>query len=294
LQPRGPRFQNPIIPKRAYSQSGGEISVKIKELILGNVAAKDLETAAVLADRKIVIPRIAMGIFEGKADLQGAIDLSGKTPALSAKGRLGNMKSDLIFTALGGKGKDITGTAFISGNLASAGATATDLVRNVDGTAIVYNRDGVIRKWNLLSKIFGALNVYDLLRGKIDFGHNGLAFSKLGATFTGNRGVFQTTNFLLDSPSMVLTGNGQLDLNKKEVNGVVQVSPLIVLDRTIEQIPVLKNILKEPGQGFLYLSYSVGGPIDDPDVTPNVISTIGGKTVELLRNILVFPKEVFQ
>ena len=288
-------FRIPIIPeKNILAKANGEISVKAKEFILGDVGAGDLKTEAVMAGGKIVIPRITMGIFEGRADLQCAIDLSGKTPLLSAKGRLGNMKSDLIFAALGGKGKDITGTTFISGSLASEGATAADLIGNMDGTAVIYNRDGVIRKWNLLSKIFGALNVYDLLRGKIDFGHNGLAFSKLGATFTGNKGIFQTTDFLLDSPSMVLTGNGQLDLSKKEINGIIQVSPLIVLDRTIEQIPVLKNILKEPGQGFLYLSYSVKGSMDDPDVTPNVISTIGGKTVELLRNILVFPKEVFQ
>jgi len=288
-------FRIPLISEKSIlAKAAGEISVKVKELILGTVGGRDLETKAVLTGRKILIPRITMGIFEGRVDLQGAIDLSGKTPELSANGRLGNMKSDLIFEALGGKGKDITGITFISGSLASQGATVTSLIGNMDGTAVVYNRDGVIRKWNLLSKIFGALNVYDLLRGKIDFGHAGLAFSKLGATFTGNKGVFQTTNFLLDSPSMVLTGNGQLDLSKKEVNGIIQVSPLIVIDRTLEQIPVLRNILKEPGQGFLYLSYSVRGPMDDPDVTPNVISTIGGKTVEILRNILVFPKEVFQ
>ena len=108
------------------------------------------------------------------------------------------------------------------------------------------------------------------------------------------KGVFHTGNFLLDSSSMVLTGQGDLNLNDKEVQGTVQVSPLIVIDRTLSRIPLLRDIIKEPNQGFLYVSYSVRGPIVDPSVTPDVVSTIGGKTIEILRNILVFPREVFQ
>ncbi len=110
----------------------------------------------------------------------------------------------------------------------------------------------------------------------------------------GKKGIFKTANFLLDSPSMVITGDAQLDLNKNQADGVLHVSPLVALDRTIEQIPVLRSILKEPGQGFLYLSYSVKGPIDDPDITPNVITTIGGKALETLKNILTLPKGVFE
>ena len=93
---------------------------------------------------------------------------------------------------------------------------------------------------------------------------------------------------------MVLTGNGQLDLNKKEIDGIVNVSPLIVLDRTLDQIPIVRTILKEPGQGFLYLSYSIKGPLDDPEIASNVISTIGSKTIETLKNILTLPIGVFE
>jgi hypothetical protein len=52
---------------------------------------------------------------------------------------------------------------------------------------------------------------------------------------------------------MVLTGEGRIDLNKNEVNGVIHVSPLIVLDRTIYKIPILRNIIKQEERGFLYL-----------------------------------------
>jgi hypothetical protein len=288
-------FTIPLIPQQSLlGRSSGDMSFKAKDIALGNIAGKNLEINGVMANRKITVAGLKLALFDGEADIAGAIDLSGKSPGISATGKVGKIKSDLVLKALGSTTNDIAGTAFINGNLASEGATVSDLVGNMGGTVTLYNRDGVIRKWNLLSKIFGALNVYDLLRGKVDFGQNGLAYSKLGATFTGKKGIFHTDNFLLDSSSMVLTGNGQLDLNKNEIDGIVNVSPLIVLDRTLEYIPIVRSILKEPGQGFLYLTYSVKGPLDDPEVASSVIGTIGGKAIEILRNILTLPKGVFE
>jgi hypothetical protein len=284
-----------LIPQESIlGRASGEMSLKAKEVTLGNITGKNLEINSIIIDRKITVPELKLGLFDGEAALEGTIDLSGKSPNLYVNGKIGKMKSDLALKAFGSKTQDITGTAFINGNLRSEGNTATDLVGNMGGEVTIYNSNGVIRKWNLLSKIFGALNLYDLLRGKVDFGQNGLGYTKLGATFTGNKGIFNTSNFLLDSSSMVLTGNGQLDLNKNEIDGIVNVSPLIVLDRTLDQIPIVRSILKEPGQGFLYLSYSVKGPLDDPEISSNVISTIGSKTIETLKNILTLPKGVFE
>ena len=288
-------FRIPLIPQESIlGRASGEMSLKAKEVTLGNIPGKNLDINGVMADRKITVSELKMGLFDGEADIEGAIDLSGKSPNLYTTGKVGKIKSDLALKAFGSTTKDITGTGFINGNLRSEGATVTDLIGNMGGEVTLYNSDGVIRKWNLLSKIFGALNLYDLLRGKVDFGQNGLGYTKLGATFTVNKGIFHTSNFLLDSSSMVLTGNGQLDLNKNEIDGIVNVSPLIVLDRTLDQIPVIRTILKEPGQGFLYLSYSVKGPLDDPEIASNVIGTIGSKTIETLKNILTLPKGVFE
>jgi hypothetical protein len=288
-------FRIPLISQQSLpGRASGEMSLTAKEVTLGNITGKNLEINGGMAGRKIAVSALKMGLFEGEADIEGSIDLSGTSPSFYTKGKVGKIKSDLALKAFGSTNNDMTGTGFINGNLKSEGATVTDLIGNMGGEVTFYNSDGVIRKWNLLSKVFGALNLYDLLRGKVDFAHDGLGYTKLGATFTVNKGIFQTSNFLLDSSSMVLTGSGKLDLNKNEIDGIVNVSPLIVLDRTLDQIPVIRTILKEPGQGFLYLSYSVKGPLDDPEIVSNVISTIGSKAIEILRNILTLPKGVFE
>ena len=288
-------FIIPLIPQKSIlGRASGEMSLKAKEVTLVNIPGNNLDINSVMNDGKIIVSGLKMSLFDGEAAIEGAIDLSGTSPNLNASGKLGKIKTDLALKAFGSTTKDITGTTFINGNLSSEGGTVTTLVSNMDGTVTLYNSDGVIRKWNLLSKIFGALNLYDLLRGKVDFAHDGLGYNKFGATFTGKKGIFHTDNFLLDSSSMVLNGNGQMDLNKNEIDGIINVSPLIVLDRTIDQIPVIRTILKEPGQGFLYLSSSVKGPLDDPEIASNVIGTIGSKTLETLKNILTLPKGVFE
>ena len=141
-----------------------------KDATLGNIPGKNLEINGDMADRKITVSELKMGLFDGEADIEGTIDLSGKLPNLYATGKVGKIKSDLALKALGSTTKDITGTTFINGNLRSEGTTITDLIGNMGGEVTIYNSDGVIRKWNLLAKIFGALNLYDLLRGKVDFG----------------------------------------------------------------------------------------------------------------------------
>ncbi len=288
-------FRIPLVPQQSiFARASGEMSLKAKEAVLGKMSGPNLKIESVMNNRKITVSELKMGLFNGEADLQGVIDLSGKAPNVSADGKLGKINTELALRALNGTNKDITGKTFINGNLKSEGFTVTDLISNMEGTATFYNNEGTIRKWNLISKIFGFLNLYDLFRGKVDFTQDGLKYNKFGATFTGKKGIFNTDNFLLDSSSMVFTGKGQLDLNKNEIDGTINVSPLIVIDRTIDQIPVLRTILKEPGQGFLYFSYSVKGPLDDPQITPSVISTIGGKAIETLKNILTLPKGVFE
>ncbi|HVN94972.1 MAG TPA: AsmA-like C-terminal region-containing protein [Syntrophorhabdaceae bacterium] len=284
-----------LIPQNSIlARANGDLSLKAREAVFGRVNVKDLDITGVMVDRKISISECRSAIFDGRTELEGIVDLSGKSPYVYVNGRLDRIKSGPLLEALGNTSEDIVGSGFIYGDLKSEGDNRTELIGNLSGNVTVYSENGIIRKWNLLSKIFGLLNVYDLLKGKVNFNREGLKYNKLGGAFAVNKGVFNTTNFLLDSSSMVITGKGDLNLNKKDVNATLQVSPLIAIDRTIDKIPIVRSILKQRGKGFLYVTYNVKGPLIDPDITPSLTSTIGGKALEILRNILVLPREVFE
>ncbi|OPY01808.1 MAG: putative assembly protein [Syntrophorhabdus sp. PtaB.Bin184] len=276
------------------ARSSGNLSLRAKEVGFGSVPARDLEVKAFMTDRKINVSDLKLRVFGGETDVKGMLDLSGRVPSLYTNGRMTRVRAGLFMDAMGGTSQEISGDAFITGTLKTEGTTMKELKANLGGDTAVYSRDGVIKRWKLLSKIFALLNVYDLVRGKIDFGKDGLAYNKAGASFTINKGIYHTSNFLLDSPSMVITGTGDIDINKETIAGTLEVSPLVALDRTIDKIPVLRSILKNKNKGFLYVTYNISGSFDDPDISTNYVGTVGTKSLEILKNILVFPREVFE
>ena len=168
------------------------------------------------------------------------------------------------------------------------------MLGSLQGNVSMYSRNGTIRKWNLLAKVLSLLNLYDLFRGKIQFTETGLQYSKMGASFKINEGNFTTNNFLIDSPSMLITGKGSVDGKNKDVNGTITVSPLVTIDKTINKIPVLRSIFRGKDRGFVYASYNVKGNIEDPDISLNYVETIGGRTIDTMKNLLTLPVELFE
>jgi uncharacterized protein YhdP len=205
------------------------------------------------------------------------------------------IRSGLFLRTFGGKAEIMDGKTTLTADLHSWGSRTREILDNINGEIIVYSRDGVIKRWNLLSKVFSILTLkfYDLFKGKMDFTKEGLPYKKMGATFIARNGVLSTDNFLIDSPSMLVTGSGNLDIKKNEVDGYLAVSPLIALDSAIDKIPILRYILKEKKKGFLYVAYDIKGKIDDPSIEVSFVNTIGGKALEILKRIFLLPTEVF-
>jgi uncharacterized protein YhdP len=288
-------FKIPLIDKNSIMANvSGDISLKAKDLRLKRVRGEYLEANGLLMDRKLSVAGLKMDTFGGHVDMHGAIDLSGATPSMYANGSINKIASSLFLQSFPAKNHVIDGNVTFYGSLDAEGASAKELFNGVNGNMTMYSKDGVIKRWNLLSKIFGLLNFYDLFRGKVDFMNNGLSYKKMGAIFAVKNGVFHTNNFIIDSPSMLIIGEGDLDIKKKTINGNITVSPLIALDRTIDKIPILRSIVKEKSKGFLYAAYNVKGPLDDPDISVSFVNSIGRKTLEILKNIFILPTKVFE
>ena len=116
----------------------------------------------------------------------------------------------------------------------------------------------------------------------------------MGATFQINDGVFVTKDFIIDSPSMLVTGSGSVNLKKNAIDAVVAVSPLQMLDAMLDKIPVLGNFLRKRDKGVLHVGYNVKGQLENPGVTLNFKDSVGLKTIDYFKRILVLPKEMLE
>ena len=272
----------------------GSVSLKAQKASLANIAGENLGIEAFLADRKITVSGFKVGILGGKADLHGNVDFSGPAPRFYASGKVNGITADRILKAFDPDSQILAGTGLISASISSGGEKPGDWLRNMDGEAAIYSENGVIRKWSLLSKIFGILNFYDLLRGKVDLRADGLPYTKMSASFHIKKGIFRTDNLLVDSPAMLITGAGDFNFVKKTVVGTVTVSPLVGIDTVIDKIPLVRSVLNRKKGGFLYSSYEVSGPLGDPEVKLAFVDTVGGKSLDIIKNVLTLPIGVFE
>ena len=117
-------------------------------------------------------------------------------------------------------------------------------------------------------------------------------YRRLSATFDGKNGVFHTSNFLIESPSMIIAGQGDLDAGHRTIDGKMVVSPLVTMDRLIDWIPIVRSIIKEKKSGFIFFVYNVRGPVKDPEIESSYVQSVGRRAFNILWNTIRLPKSM--
>ncbi len=289
------KFRIPIIGKDSLmAKLAGDFDIRADRVAAEDILANDMELTGVLINRHLALPKVYGKVFGGTLSMQGRAELSGPLPSLTVSGRAQDIKGGLFLRLFDPDSQVLDAAGEVTADLSSSGRDGDELLGNMSGEVIVSSRNGVIRKWNLLSKILGVLNVYDFLRGKVNLLQKGLPYAKAGLTLKGKDGLFRTDNFLIDSSAMVIAGEGTINLSDKTMDGKLVVSPMVALDRTVDKIPILRSIFKRKEGGFLYVALDVKGPLHDPDLHTSYVDTLGRRPIDLLKNIFMLPLGVFE
>ncbi|MCX7965851.1 MAG: AsmA-like C-terminal domain-containing protein [Syntrophorhabdaceae bacterium] len=283
----------PIRPDSVLADAKGDIIINAKNVKYENKTGEGVSLKITYDDRKFIISELKANALDGHIDVHGTIDLSKVVPQLKFTGTMKDISSGEFLKLFGARSHIIESKELIFLDINSKGHSIDDFIRTLSGKATIYSEDGVIKRMNLLSKIFGLLNVYELIKGDVDLRTEGLRYKKTGASFSIDKGIFSTNDYIIDSASMVITGQGSLSLVDETIDGRITVSPLITIDKIVSNIPVLRNMLKDKKRGFIYAVYDVKGPIEDPDIKLGYIQTIGSLPLNILRGMLEFTKNLF-
>ena len=293
--PEKRKLSIPVIAEESLmAKLAGDFDIRSERVADEELVANDAVLTGVVIDRRIGFSRMSAKILGGTIFLEGRADLSKAVPRLDVSCKAQDIKGGLFLKLFEPDSQVLAATGAVVAHLSSSGRDSDALLRNMSGDVTVSSRNGVIRKWNLLSKILGVLNVYDFFRGKVNLLQKGLPYTKAGLTLKGENGLFKTDDFLVDSPSMVIVGQGVINLPDKTTKGRLIVSPLVALDRTIDSIPILNSIFKRKEGGFGYVALDVSGPLGDPELHTSYVDTLGRRPVDILKNIFLLPKGVFE
>ena len=183
----------------------------------------------------------------------------------------------------------ITGKINLSGNLESSGKTGPERKGNLSGAFQLRVEDGVVRGFKLLVRILSLLDLSRWFSLKMpDVNQEGIQFHSITGDFRVNRGVYATQNFLLDSKQLRITGAGEVNGPKGEIDFVIAVRPFPGMDSAVNFIPLIGPGLAGIKNSLLVASFRVRGPIENPAITPAPLKTLS----EFFFSALSIPKEL--
>ncbi len=188
--------------------------------------------------------------------------------------------------------KDLADGSFnLEGELMSK-AQPTAFPKSLTGNLQFTAEQGRIYRFGMLAKIFALLNVTEIYRGAVpDLKGKGFAYNSMVATGIFKDGKLIIKDTSIDSPSMGIAIEGDIDLIKKKVNLVVLVAPFKTVDRIVKLIPLFGNIM---GGNLISIPFRAIGDLGDPDVIPLSPTAVGSGLLGILQRTLKLPITIIQ
>ncbi|MDX1706991.1 MAG: AsmA-like C-terminal domain-containing protein [Desulfobacterales bacterium] len=185
----------------------------------------------------------------------------------------------------------MAGNYNLSGEL-MAKARPSEFPKSLTGNLEFSSLEGRIYRFGMLAKIFALLNVTEIYRGEVpDLKGKGFAYNSMTANGTFEDGKLIISDTSIDSPSMGIAIEGDIDLIKNKVNLVVLVAPFKTVDRIVKNIPLVSNIL---GGNLISIPFRAIGDLGDPDVIPLSPTAVGSGLLGILERTIKLPITIIQ
>ena len=215
-------------------------------------------------------------LYDGTGRGAVTIDASGGTPALDANFDLSGLNAGPFLNDAASFDR-IEGTANMSFDVQSAGASEAALVSALNGQARVLFEDGAIRGINI-PKMMRSL-ASGVLFGWQDQPDEKTDFAELGGDFQITNGIAVTENLRLIGPLVRMTGTGAADMPQKTLN--FRVDPQVVAtlqgqaaEGQFEGLGVPVNVERPWSNPRIYPD--IQGILQNPDAAYRQLRELGG------------------
>jgi uncharacterized protein YhdP len=231
---------------------------------------------------------------------EGWIEPAEKGVRFEFKPRISNMDAKPFIRAVLQKGKeeriDISGRVHLTRvEIRGEGENFQKVKESLNGKMKLELENGVIERWNILSKIFSILNVSQILMGRLpDLKTRGLPYHHITSNVILKDGVASTEDLFMDSDSIRLTLTGQIDLGKGTIDVRIGVHPLVTVDTFLSKVPIAGYILTGKEKAFISYYYEVKGDLNDPKIDAIPIKALGEGFLGFVKRLLETPLRPFQ
>jgi AsmA protein len=221
-------------------------------------------------------------IFNTQVKATAALDVRGDQPKYAFSTDTKNLPVGEVLKAFTDNDR-LSGSGSVNAKITTAGVRVSEFKQNLNGRAAVDLKDGAVKGFNLAqsirqakAKIAGEKAAGPTEELKTDF-------SSLVSEVTINNGVVDTQKLLAQAPFMRISGNGQVNLVKEEMD--YQVKTKIVASDKGQGGEDLKEL------NGLTIPVKLKGPLTGPNVSLDLASLLEEKAKQEVQQKLEEKKE---
>ena len=197
----------------------------------------------------------------------------------------------LTLSCLGDKKGLVTGKFDLEGEVMTQGR-GEGWLTSLHGDLEFLANNGRIHRHGLLAKILAFLNVAGIVSGQFpDITQEGFPYHSMKAEGSLQNGKLVLKEGHIDSPSMEIACQGDIDLLDKELDLQYLVAPLKTVDLVVKKIPLVSDVLNGT---LLSIPVKVTGPWADPKITALSPSAVGSGLLGIMKRTVQLPLKMIE
>lgn len=223
----------------------------------------------------------------GRLEGRGSSVREGTRWSHSLELRLDKARLDQLYDHLQIGSRWASGDLVLRGSLSFETSPELSPLQTLAGSLSVTLEGGSLSSYPGLARIFGLLTSPAQPRLP-DLTQERMPYRQISADFTLAKGVMETTNLVLDSEVVQVSGVGKVQVPEQTVEFDLAVRPLQALEGGIRKVPVLRRLLPQ-SQGLAVVYFKLEGPWDTPTTSLAPVKSLSQTVVDLLLFLLRAP-----
>jgi len=239
--------------------------------------------------------RIAVDVREANLcssiSFPGSLSFSPQEVQLDFKAGSKGQELDAILKCLANKKGLMVGKFDFDGKVTAKGKPE-EVTKSLQGKLKFMADEGRIYRFGVLAKIFAVLNVTEIFRGGLpDLAKEGFSYHSITAKGSFENGRLIVSEAIVNSPSMDIFSEGDIDLIDKKLDITVVVAPLKTVDYIVNKIPLVNYLL---GGALISIPIKVEGDWADPMVTPLSPTAVGSQLLGIIKRTVRLPIKIIE
>lgn len=227
-----------------------------------------LRVRGAVLDGKMLVREGTAKSGEGLVSFSGEVSNQGNRHPFVCKWSFKDVEGEEFFRWLHVRSGLIKGPITLDGQVRGSFASGRQWLHTLTGDLRLETRDGVLERYDLLSKILTLVNVTQWSKVRLaDLKTQGVPYRSIRGDLKIEKGVLSSMGIAIDSTIAMANLSGSYDLAQDSLAGLLSLRPLEQLDQVLDRLPIVGRIVQGPDGTIVIFYYRLEGPLKDPKVS---------------------------